>query len=59
VSFLKEKLGDIIPSLKPYLDIFDHDLYDAAIAAYTALLYHENRVEALGDRQEGLIFIPD
>ena len=59
MSFLKDKLGDILPGLKPYLDMFDHDLCDAAVAAYTALLYHQNRVEALGNSEEGLILIPD
>jgi predicted nuclease with RNAse H fold len=58
MNFLRDKLEDILPSLKPYLDMFDHDLYDAAMAAYTALLYHQNRVEALGNSKEGLIFIP-
>ena len=59
MSFLRDKLADILPGLKPYLDMFDHDLCDAAVAAYTALLYHQNRVEALGSSEEGLIFIPD
>ncbi|NWF77522.1 MAG: DUF429 domain-containing protein [Chloroflexi bacterium] len=59
MCFLREKLGEILPSLKPYSDILDHDLCDAAVAAYTALLYHQNRVEALGNSKEGLIFIPD
>jgi predicted nuclease with RNAse H fold len=59
MNFLRDKLGDILPGLKPYLDMFDHDLCDAAVAAYTALLYHQNRVEALGNSEEGLIFIPD
>jgi predicted nuclease with RNAse H fold len=58
MSFLRDKLGDILPGLKPYLDMFDHDLCDAAVAAYTALLYHQNRGEALGNSREGLIFIP-
>jgi hypothetical protein len=58
MSFLKDKMGDILPGLKPHLDIFDHDLSDAAIAAYTAFLYHQNRVDALGNRKEGIIFIP-
>jgi len=58
MSFLRDKLGEILPGLKPYLDMFDHDLCDAAVAAYTALLYHQNRVEALGNSKEGLIFIP-
>jgi len=59
MSFLKDKLGDILPGLEPYLDMFDHDLCDAAVAAYSASLYHQNRVEALGNSEEGLIFIPD
>jgi len=58
MSFLKDEIGDILPDLKPHLDIFDHDLIDAAIAAYTAFLYHQNRVDALGNRKEGIIFIP-
>jgi predicted nuclease with RNAse H fold len=59
MSFLKNRVGRILPSLKPYLGILNHDLCDAVIAAYTGLLYHQNRTEALGDPQEGLIFIPD
>ena len=59
VSFLREKLAEILPSLKAYSDILDHNLCDAAVAAYTALLYHEDRAKALGNIEEGLIFIPD
>jgi len=59
ISFLRDKLGTILPGLKPYLDMFDHDLCDAAVAAYTSLLYHQNRAEALGNSEEGLIFVPD
>jgi predicted nuclease with RNAse H fold len=59
MGFLRDKLEDILPGLQPYLDMFDHDLCDAAVAAYTALLYHQNKVEALGNSEEGLIFIPD
>lgn len=59
ISFLRDRLGNILPGLKPHLDMFDHDLCDAAVAAYTGLLYHQNRVEALGNSEEGLIFIPD
>jgi predicted nuclease with RNAse H fold len=59
MSFLKDKLGDMLPGLKPYLDMLDHDLCDAAVAAYTGLLYYQNRTEALGDCEEGLILTPD
>jgi predicted nuclease with RNAse H fold len=58
IAFLKERLGDILPALRPYLAGFDHDLCDAAIAAYTAFLYSRNMVDALGNSEEGLIFIP-
>jgi len=58
ISFLRNKLGEILPGLKPYLDMFDHDLCDAAMAAYTALLYHQNKVVALGNSREGILFIP-
>jgi predicted nuclease with RNAse H fold len=59
MGFLGDKLEDILPGLKPYLNMFDHDLCDAAVAAHTALLYHQKGVEALGNSEEGLIFIPD
>lgn len=56
--FLKEHLENLLPSLKPYLGMFDHDLCDATIAAYTAFLYYQNMVDVLGNEEEGLIFIP-
>jgi predicted nuclease with RNAse H fold len=59
MDFLRGKLEEILPSLKPYLDMLDHDLCDAAMAAYTALFHHQNRAEALGNSEEGLIVIPD
>jgi predicted nuclease with RNAse H fold len=58
IAFLRERLENLLPSLKPYLGRFNHDLCDAAIAAYTAFLYQQNMVDALGNSQEGLIFIP-
>ena len=59
IRFLRDRLGNMLPGLRPYLDVFDHHLYDAAMAAYTGLLYHQNRAEPLGNSKEGLIFIPD
>jgi len=58
MSFLRDKLGKILPGLKPHSDMLDHDLYDAAVAAYTALLHHQNKVDALGNSEEGIIYIP-
>jgi hypothetical protein len=31
---------------------------DAILGAYTALLHHNNLTEAIGDVQEGVIYIP-
>ena len=58
IALLKEHLTNLLPALEPYLGIFNHDLCDAAIAAYTAFLYCQNMVDALGNEEEGLIFIP-
>ncbi len=58
IAFLKACLEELIPSLKPYLSMFDHNLCDAAISAYTALLYCQNRVDSVGNDREGLIFAP-
>jgi predicted nuclease with RNAse H fold len=58
MAFLKEHLANLLPNLKPYLSLFDHNLCDAAIAAYTAFLYCQNMVDAVGNDREGLIFIP-
>ena len=58
ISFLRDKLRDILPNIEPYLDMFNHDLCDAAVAAYTALLHYQNKADALGNRAEGLIIIP-
>ena len=58
MSFLRDKLGKILPGLKLHSNMFDHDLYDAAVAAYTALLHHQNKVDVLGNSQEGVIYSP-
>lgn len=58
ISLLKERLGNLLPGLKPYLSMFDHNLCDASIAAYTAFLYRRKMVDVLGNKEEGLIFIP-
>jgi len=58
MAFLRQRLAALLPSLSPYLEAFNHDLCHAALAAYTALLCHQGRAEALGSRQEGLIFVP-
>lgn len=59
LSFFRERLPTVLPGLRLHLHLFNHDLCDAALAAHTALLYHKRRTKALGDKKEGLIFIPD
>ena len=58
ISFFRQNLAKIIPGLEPYLTMFNHDLCDAATAAYTGFLYCQGKIDALGNSDEGLIFIP-
>lgn len=58
LDFLRSHLVSLIPSLNPYIADFNHDLCDAAIAAYTACLYHRDRTEQIGDIEEGVVYIP-
>ena len=53
MSFIRDKLEDILPELKPYSDMLDHDFCDAVVAAYTALLHHQNKVNVLGSSEGG------
>ena len=58
LTLLRDKLGNMLLGLKPWPAMLNHDLYDAVLAAYTALLRHRNRVEALASSQERTIVIP-
>jgi predicted nuclease with RNAse H fold len=58
ISFIRDKLEAILPDLKPYSDMFDHDFCDAAVAAYIALRHYQNKVDVLGNSEEGVIIIP-
>ena len=58
LAFLKQHIGLLLPSIAPYLDGFDHDLCDAAIAAYTAFLHHHGKTELCGETEEGAICLP-
>jgi predicted nuclease with RNAse H fold len=56
---LQEGLHRLVASVPSPRDVlFSHDLLDAIVAAYTAWLHAIGRTEALGDPQEGLLFIP-
>jgi predicted nuclease with RNAse H fold len=56
--WLKERLAGILPGLRPCLSCFNHDLCDAALAAYTAFLCYSGQTQALGCPEEGLLHIP-
>ena len=58
VSFLRQRLAQLMPQLTVYLPRFNHDLCDALIAAYTAYLYAQGEAEGVGDLEEGAICVP-
>ena len=58
IAWLRERLREIRPALGPYLCSFDHNLCDAALAAYTAFLCSRGQAEPVGDEGEGFIYIP-
>jgi predicted nuclease with RNAse H fold len=58
LTFLKQHISLILPSTVPYLGKFNHDLCDAAIAAYTAFLYYNGKTELCGKAEEGVICLP-
>ncbi|MDY7018835.1 MAG: hypothetical protein SU899_01995 [Chloroflexota bacterium] len=43
-----------MPALKPYFAMLDHNLCDAAVAAYTEFLHRKGMIDALGNSNEGL-----
>jgi predicted nuclease with RNAse H fold len=58
LAFLRAHLGKILVGLGPHLATLDHNLCDAAVAAYTASLYGRGKVDAIGNNREGLIYLP-
>ena len=58
VSYLRRRLLALLPSLAPWSEGLDHDLCDAVVAAYAAVLHHRGRTEVLGDASEGAMVIP-
>ena len=51
-------LRDILLGRKHYSHVFNHNMYDAAAAADSAFLYHQDSAEALGNIEEATILIP-
>jgi predicted nuclease with RNAse H fold len=56
--WLRGKLEGLVPGLAEHGGRLDHDQLDAIVAAYTAYLYDRRLAEGLGDRDEGLIWVP-
>ena len=58
LAFLKHHISQLLPNIAPNIDGFNHDLCDAAIAAYTAFLYSQGKAELCGEAKEGAICLP-
>ena len=58
VTYLRRRLHALLPTLAPWVEALGHDLCDAVIAAYTAVLHHRGCTEVLGDPSEGAMVIP-
>lgn len=56
--WLRSRLAEVIPSLASHNSLLSHDELDALVAAYTAYLYQQGHAVALGDPNEGLIYLP-
>ena len=58
VAFLRQHISELLPGIANHVTRFNHDLCDAAIAAYTAFLYEQGKAEPCGDPEEGVIYLP-
>ena len=58
LAFLKRHISRLLPHISAYIDEFNHDLCDAAIAAYTAFLHWQGKTQLIGDAEEGAIWLP-
>lgn len=58
LTFLKQRICQLLPNITPFVDGFNHDMCDAAIAAYTAFLRSQGKTELCGEPEEGAICLP-
>ena len=58
LTFLKQHICQLLPNITPYVDGFNHDMCDAAIATYTAFLCSQGKTEQCGEPEEGTICLP-
>jgi predicted nuclease with RNAse H fold len=57
MEFLRRRLGELLPGLRPHLSAVDHHLADAAVAAYTGWLHLRGRSQVVGG-EDGPIVLP-
>ena len=58
LAFLKQHISYLLPNIATYVSGFNHDMCDAAIAAYTAYLHYQGKTELRGEPEEGAICLP-
>jgi predicted nuclease with RNAse H fold len=56
--WLRERLAELVPGLREHEGRLGHDQLDAIVAAHTAYLHGHGLAEGVGDRDEGLIYVP-
>ena len=57
-QWLRQRLEGLVPGLREHSRLLSHDQLDAVVAAYTAYLHRQGQAEAMGDPQEGVIYVP-
>ncbi len=57
-QWLRQRLEGLVPGLREYGRPLSHDELDAIVAAYTAYLHGQGQAEAVGDCEEGFIYVP-
>jgi predicted nuclease with RNAse H fold len=57
-QWLRQRLEGLVPGLREHGRPLSHDELDAIVAAYTAYLHGQGQAEAVGDPEEGVIYVP-
>ena len=58
LAFLKQHISRLLPDIVTYVDGFNDDMCDAAMAAYTAFLHSQGKTEFYGEVGDGTICLP-
>lgn len=59
LRFLQDHIAMVMPSFASQLERLNHDLCDAALAAYTTYLHYYGGTDLFGDPEEGVICVPE